>query len=262
MFRPTPAIDRLAVAAAVQRAASYSGADPGGWGWTDLPGSVPDADDTPGALLALAHLSKLDGTTSQIEDAAEIGVQWLLDLQNSDGGWPTFCRGWGNLPFDRSGADLTAHVLRALAIWASVEASARRESQPSKRPDDPSQVTPVTRRAYASTLASSKVQKAIANGLAYLIRFNAPTVPGCRSGSAISTLPTTRTQPMAPPCAGAYRDLDMMNTEPARQGVAWLLSAQNDDGGWGGSRGTPSSMEETALAVDVLLDVVRTPPRR
>ena len=26
----------------------YTGADPGGWGWTDLPGSVPDADDTPG----------------------------------------------------------------------------------------------------------------------------------------------------------------------------------------------------------------------
>ena len=23
--------------------------------------------------------------------------------------WPTFCRGWGRLPFDRSGSDLTAH---------------------------------------------------------------------------------------------------------------------------------------------------------
>src|SRR5262249_45409853 len=29
----------------------YTGADPGGWGWTDLSGSVPDADDTAGALL-------------------------------------------------------------------------------------------------------------------------------------------------------------------------------------------------------------------
>ena len=52
----------------------------------------------------------------------------------------------------------------------------------------------------------------------------------------------------------AYRDLDMMNTEPARRGVAWLLSAQNTDGGWGGTVGVPSSIEETALAVEVLLD--------
>ena len=35
-------------------------------------------------------------------------------LQNRDGGWPTFCRGWGALPFDRSGSDLTAHASRAL----------------------------------------------------------------------------------------------------------------------------------------------------
>src|SRR5262249_138118 len=33
----------------------YTGADSGAWGWTHLPGSVPDADDTSGALLALAH---------------------------------------------------------------------------------------------------------------------------------------------------------------------------------------------------------------
>ena len=32
----------------------YTGAAAGGWAWTDLPGGVPDADDTAGALLALA----------------------------------------------------------------------------------------------------------------------------------------------------------------------------------------------------------------
>jgi squalene-hopene/tetraprenyl-beta-curcumene cyclase len=52
----------------------------------------------------------------------------------------------------------------------------------------------------------------------------------------------------------AYRDLDRMNDEPARRGVAWLLHNQNADGGWGGGRGTPSSVEETALALEVLLD--------
>src|SRR5207302_3665326 len=52
----------------------------------------------------------------------------------------------------------------------------------------------------------------------------------------------------------AYRDLTKMDTEPARRGVAWLLSAQNADGGWGGAASTPSSVEETALAVEVLCD--------
>jgi squalene-hopene/tetraprenyl-beta-curcumene cyclase len=52
----------------------------------------------------------------------------------------------------------------------------------------------------------------------------------------------------------AYRDLDMMTSEPARRGIACLLTGQNADGGWGGAANTPSSIEETALAVEVLLD--------
>jgi squalene-hopene/tetraprenyl-beta-curcumene cyclase len=99
----------------------FTGADPGGWGWTDLSGAVPDADDTPGALLALAEWRRQASCTpkeqERIDSAARAGVDWLLRLQNDDGGWPTFCRGWGKLPFDRSGADLTAHALRALRAW-------------------------------------------------------------------------------------------------------------------------------------------------
>src|SRR5580692_3805774 len=35
----------------------------------------------------------------------------------------------------------------------------------------------------------------------------------------------------------------------------YLLSVQNADGGWGGAKDCPSSVEETALAVEVLLDL-------
>src|SRR5207248_5744115 len=87
----------------------FTGADPGAWAWTPLPGGVPDADDTPGAMLALGCLH----TGPQPPEFAAAGLRWLLDLQNRDGGMPTFCRGWGRLPFDRSGSDLTAHALRA-----------------------------------------------------------------------------------------------------------------------------------------------------
>ncbi len=85
----------------------FTSAAPGGWGWTPLPGAVPDADDTSGALLALHNL----GVTAESKQAAVVGLTWLLDLQNGDGGWPTFCRGWGHLPFDRSSADISAHAL-------------------------------------------------------------------------------------------------------------------------------------------------------
>ena len=92
----------------------YTHAAPGGWAWTDLPGGVPDADDTPGALLALLQLGVVDAPTRA---AGQLGVRWLLGLQNRDGGIPTFCRGWGALPFDRSSPDLTAHTLRAWSAW-------------------------------------------------------------------------------------------------------------------------------------------------
>ena len=69
------------------------------------PGGVPDVDDTAGAILALAELGHRRGWPP--------AVRWLLQLQNGDGGWPTFCRGWGKLPFDTSAPDLTAHALRA-----------------------------------------------------------------------------------------------------------------------------------------------------
>lgn len=95
----------------------YTKSAPGGWAWTDRSGGVPDGDDTSGALLALAVL----GDDPEIQNAATAGVKWLIDLQNTDGGIPTFCRGWGKLPFDRSSPDLTAHALRAWQRWRALD---------------------------------------------------------------------------------------------------------------------------------------------
>jgi squalene-hopene/tetraprenyl-beta-curcumene cyclase len=195
----------------------YTGAAPGGWAWTPLPGGVPDADDTPGAILALCHFPMLFHVGYGYD--IRRGAQWLGNLQNRDGGIPTFCRGWGTLPFDRSGSDLTAHALRA---W----------------------------RAIGWT------QKATHRALTYLARTQR------HDGS---WLPLWFGNQHAPddenPTYGtarvlaAYRDLGRMCETPARRGVAWLVANQNDDGGWGGVRGTPSSVEETALAVEVLVGV-------
>ena len=102
----------------------FTHAAPGGWGWSDRSGAVPDADDTAAALIALHQLRPSDPTSDAGQqdaqrtlDAARAGVEWLMDLQNRDGGIPTFCKGWGKLPFDRSCPDLTAHMIRAFVLW-------------------------------------------------------------------------------------------------------------------------------------------------
>src|SRR4029077_65373 len=95
-------------------------AEPGGWAWTAGAGGLPGVDDTSSALRALAAWSKCELPAQQqtkIFAAAALGVNWLLEMQNVDGGWPTFCRGSGKLQCDRSGSDLTAHALRAMHAW-------------------------------------------------------------------------------------------------------------------------------------------------
>lgn len=67
-------------------------------------------------LLALHHL---DPHSSPVRAVAVSGLNWLLGLQNRDGGVPTFCRGWSNLPFDHSCPDITAHTLAAWSAWQS-----------------------------------------------------------------------------------------------------------------------------------------------
>ena len=96
----------------------FTGAGPGGWGWTDLPGGVPDADDTSAVLIALCYLKEFTDIAS-LTKTVRMGLTWLMDLLNSDGGMPTFCRGWGKLPFDKSCCDITAHSLEAFALWTT-----------------------------------------------------------------------------------------------------------------------------------------------
>jgi squalene-hopene/tetraprenyl-beta-curcumene cyclase len=204
----------------------YTGAEPGGWAWTPLPGGVPDADDTAGGVLALIHLG---GWPRDRRWELGDGLAWLIGLQNRDGGWPTFCRGWGHLPFDRSGPDLTAHFLRADAT-----------SVPHTY--DPKLTLVYCRRRWEKGLAYLS-EKQRSDGSWLPLWFGNQHAPD----DINPTYGTARV-------LAAFRDLSMMDTEPARRGIRWLLDNQNEDGGWGGMKGTPSSIEETALAVEVLMD--------
>jgi len=210
----------------------YTNADPGGWAWTDLTGGVPDADDTPGALLALVRLAR--GNADPELDAALVrGAGWLLDLQNRDGGWPTFCRGWGLLPFDRSAPDLTAHALRAL------DRVVARLGQTGTRAQHRDLAPRATRAREQGLQYLARVQRT--DGAWLPLWFGNQDSPGDEN-------PTYGTARVLLAC----RDLGVWKSSMAQRGVRWLLKGQNADGGFGGGSGSASSLEETAWAVESL----------
>jgi squalene-hopene/tetraprenyl-beta-curcumene cyclase len=206
----------------------YTHAAPGGWGWTDLTGGVPDADDTPGALLALRHLGVPDET---VLDSARAGVTWLLDLQNRDGGIPTFCRGWGALPFDRSSADLTAHTMLAWSAW----------------------------RDHIGADLAKRIDAAMVRAIDFLIRSQrpdgalAPLWFGNQHADEVANLTygTSRVIRLAS-IRNVPSKVEAKWRECLHKAVIWLRDARNADGGWGGRPDTPSSIEETALAIEGL----------
>ena len=51
------------------------------WGWSHLPGSVPDCDDTPGALLAVRALAGDDGP-QQIDQFVQSSVRKISFVQS------------------------------------------------------------------------------------------------------------------------------------------------------------------------------------
>jgi len=196
-----------------RRTHPYTNSQPGGWAWTHLPGGVPDTDDTASAILAMSALQDGSGVAE--------GARWLLKIQNADGGWPTFCRGWGKLPFDRSSPDLTAHAMRALNVAGG----------------------------------NGQRGRSIERGLAYLANVQRP------DGAWVPLWFGNQAAPgQHNPVIGTslvLASLSDLNTggEMADRGARYLCEVQNDDGGWGGDRGVASSIEETALAVAALAGI-------
>ncbi len=219
----------------------YTRAAPGGWAWTHLPGGVPDADDTARAILALertAARADLAGCSPALRQAqggergrtaragehpapaVSAALDWLLRLQNGDGGWPTFCRGWGKLPFDRSSPDITAHALQALnaSRW--------------------SELGPRLRSAVRRGLNYLR-QAQRADGSWVPLWFGNQFTPGKLN-------PVFGTAAVLP----ALCELGELDT--AARGITYLIDVQNPDKGWGGAKGVESSIEETAAVVSAL----------
>ena len=213
---------------------AYCLSAPGGWAWTDLPGGVPDADDTAGALLALRELPGMAEVP-----AAEAGVRWLAGLQNEDGGIPTFCKGWGALPFDRSAADLTAHTLAAWQAW---------------REDLPVNLVPAMKRAVSWLKKNQRQDGAwlpLWFGNEHEIDETNPVYGTATVLKYLCRLPE-----------GEFPELPGMREKAAR----FLCSGQQENGTWsGGAGGGAGSIEETGAALESLVafeGLLQKPSRR
>ncbi len=100
------------------------GVEPSGWAFEFQNGHYPDIDDTAMVLLAIRRSALADDPESRA--AVERGVNWLLSLQNKDGGWAAFDADIDNeiltkVPFadhnamlDPSCADITARIIELL----------------------------------------------------------------------------------------------------------------------------------------------------
>lgn len=214
---------------------AFNGTGPGGWGWTNYSGSVPDGDDTPGVILALLKLQPKEKVKMEVL----AGAKWLQQLQNSDGGFPTFSKGWGKLPFDQSCSDLTGHCLLAVSLILET---------------------------YKSELKNKELQvlgKIFNNSLKYLEKNQS------KNGSWLplwfgNQLTSNNTNPVY----GTAKVVTYLKDASSHQwinelvcnrlgkmiqkGNHFLMSVQNDDGSWGGDKSIPGSMEETALTVSAL----------
>ncbi|WP_430936312.1 prenyltransferase/squalene oxidase repeat-containing protein [Saccharicrinis sp. 156] len=199
----------------------FTGAKEGGWGWTNLPGAAPDADDTSGALVALHQLSN-----GEMSLEVKKGLEWILSLQNSDGGIPTFCKGWGKLPFDRSSPDITAHALLAFSLW---------------RVQLPNELqTKCDKGARRMLLWMKKEQSN--EGCWYPLWFGDQDAKDERSPVYGTALSVEYLAGIDHPIA----------KEIVAKGAAYLLKCQNADGGWGGAKGVSSKVTLTARALSAL----------
>ena len=203
----------------------FTDTPPGGISWTALPGAVPDADDTPGAMLALHRLGPHE---PNVVETANKASQWLLGLQNSDGGIPTFCKGWGALPFDQSAADISSHTLAAWLTWL---------------PDLPARTQTRIRAAIPRLLAYLR-RTQHTDGYWVPLWFGNEHAPD----DINPTYGTSR-------CLIALAKCELDETEMLSRALRWLLQAQQDSGGWSGVGKGETSLEETALAVDALVSM-------
>lgn len=216
----------------------FNGTSPGGWGWTHYSGSVPDGDDTPGAILAMLKLQPAEMVKSDVLAACK----WLSKLQNSDGGFPTFSKGWGRLPFDRSCSDLTGHCLLAIS---SVIGAYRKELNSAEH-KMLINIFNKSLRYLEKNQSHEGSWLPLWFGNQHTEGFVNPVYGTARVTTYIKDI-----------LANNWLENEIRErlSVMVERGTRFLLSVRNEDGSWGGGKNITGTIEETALAISALSSV-------
>lgn len=214
---------------------------PGGWGFSNMNTFHPDVDDTTAALRAISRSVSMQ---SDFRMAWESGINWLLSMQNDDGGWPAFERKTNSsflklLPIEKAefiltdpaSPDLTGRTLQFLGKYTNL-----------------SKEHSAIKGGVRSLIAAQEENGSWYGrwGICYLYG----------TWSAVTGLMGVGVLPAHPSVSKA---------------VNWLKSVQNEDGGWGEScksdsvqRFVPlssSTLTHTAWAVDALIAATDKPSK-
>jgi sporulenol synthase len=215
-------------------------AEPGGWGFSSSNSIHPDVDDTQAALRTMKCYS-LNGKHSY--NTYLKGKEWLLSMQNSDGGWAAFEKNTNKkwlklLPIENAGdaltdpstADLTGRTLEYLGSFERMDSN-----------------FPSVERAVSWLRRKQNMDGSWYGrwGVCYIYGTWAAV-----TGMAAAGVPLER-------CI--------------KKAVKWLLERQNVDGGWGESclsdeekQYVPlsrSTITQTAWALDALISVYSYPTK-
>ena len=208
---------------------------PGGWAFQYANPHYPDLDDTAVVVMAMDRARRRDGRRDY-DVAIDRAKEWIVGMQSSDGGWAAFDVDnleyyLNNIPFSDHGALLDPPTEDVTARCVSMLAQ------------------------LGDTLEGSP---AMAAGVAYLRRTQ--LADGSWYGRwGLNYIYGTWSVLCALNAAGLRHD------DPTiRKAVDWLLSIQNQDGGWGEDAssykldykrfdGAPSTASQTGWALLALM---------
>lgn len=187
---------------------------PGGWAFEYENAWYPDVDDTAAVVLAML---KQDAASAQ-SLAVISATEWILGMQNKDGGWAAFDVNndkefLNHIPFsdmdslcDPSSPDVTGRVLEAYGLLLS------------KLPPSGSQFP---------TDLHEEIVKSCNRGLKYLIDSQE------KEGSWYGRWGVNYIYGTSNVLCGLTRIKVLKENPIVERALNWLISVQNTDGGWG-----------------------------